>query len=356
MSNSEVMIINELLTFIQNKVDVMDEVAIVQICATQFSEEEVETAKEVIFSYAAERKVQRKGEMKKNKNLLDIIKAIKESEDDVLPIFVAKDLHKLPPVNFDHVDVTCLLKDIISLKQEISIVKSQMIRNTDIQELKNEMSLLRNTQVTKENKIHEAKNVQQVHKIEEQDKLNTYKDALIKNVVPRRSSVHEESVSAQKFQCTEVCETDIQKKDNETRARQSYENQNKYTVRDGDGFVEVKRKRIKRNFFATGKQADNSEPLKIAEMKSSLYISRFDKSVTVNNIENYIKTKGSFQTVVEQIKQTRETSFVSFKVEISRKDIKEFMNKGFWPEGVVYRKYINRNYGGQKTENNINKL
>lgn len=36
---------------------------------------------------------------------------------------MAKELQKLPPVPFDHIDVTILLKDIVVLKSELNCLK-----------------------------------------------------------------------------------------------------------------------------------------------------------------------------------------------------------------------------------------
>ncbi|VVC99474.1 unnamed protein product [Leptidea sinapis] len=105
-------IINEYLTFIQNKIDLLDELSIVQICATNFTETEVETGKSILYQSCGDkvRIVHRKGDDKKKRNIRDTIKLLKEVDHDVQPTFVARDLNRLPPVSFDYVDVTRLLK------------------------------------------------------------------------------------------------------------------------------------------------------------------------------------------------------------------------------------------------------
>lgn len=104
-------VINELLSFIQNKVDVMDEVALVQICESSFSIEEIKEAKNLLFTsiITSERNIQRKRDGKASRDLNDIISLVKGTDPELVPIFVAKNLQKLPPVTFDHVDVTRLL-------------------------------------------------------------------------------------------------------------------------------------------------------------------------------------------------------------------------------------------------------
>lgn len=70
-------------------------------------------------------------------DLEDIICAFKNTEPDQTPIFVAKELHKLPPVTFDHVDVTRLLKYIILLQTEVKHIKQTYATSEELLELKN---------------------------------------------------------------------------------------------------------------------------------------------------------------------------------------------------------------------------
>ncbi|RVE52249.1 hypothetical protein evm_003039 [Chilo suppressalis] len=61
----------------------------------------------------------------------------------VVPTFVAKELHKLPPVTFDHVDVTRLLKDINLLKANLADVVNKLEEsNNTIGELRAQLESL----------------------------------------------------------------------------------------------------------------------------------------------------------------------------------------------------------------------
>lgn len=110
-------VINELLAFIQNKADVMDEVSLTRICGESFAESEIMAAKLLLFDSVpnSKRKV-RKSKGKTVRDIDDIICLLKITDPELVPIFVARDLRKLPPVTFDHIDVTTLLKDIMVLK------------------------------------------------------------------------------------------------------------------------------------------------------------------------------------------------------------------------------------------------
>lgn len=148
-------IINELLCFVQCKVNVMDEISLLQICESNFSDAEVEKAKEII-SKTLELRLTRKGEGKKKRILQDLITAIKEKDPSQLPVFVAKDLHRLPPVTFDHVDATTLLKDILLLKQDVQAIKSDYVRSTTIKELREQISNTRHTEIKETPELRSA--------------------------------------------------------------------------------------------------------------------------------------------------------------------------------------------------------
>ncbi|CAH2208108.1 jg3526 [Pararge aegeria aegeria] len=128
------LIINEFLTFVQNKADVLDELSIVQICVSNFTTEEIESGKNLLFENTGEitRNIQRKGEDKNKKNVKDVIKRLKETDPKLQPIFVAKDINRLLPASFEHVDVTRLLKDLTAMKCELHIIRNESVSKMEM--------------------------------------------------------------------------------------------------------------------------------------------------------------------------------------------------------------------------------
>lgn len=90
----------------------MDNESIIQICKSAFTEEDIKFAKNLLFQAIpkSKRMITRKNKGKCMRDLEDIILHFKETDPEVIPIFVARELHKLPPISFDHIDVTSLLK------------------------------------------------------------------------------------------------------------------------------------------------------------------------------------------------------------------------------------------------------
>lgn len=62
-----------------------------------------------------QKNIRRKGIGRSLRDLYDVISFFKQVEPEIVPIFVAKELQKLPPMTFDHVDATRLLRDILLL-------------------------------------------------------------------------------------------------------------------------------------------------------------------------------------------------------------------------------------------------
>lgn len=140
-------VINEVLAFMQTKCDVMNEQNILQICATAFSDEEILEAKKMLFDSVsnAKRKIRRKEG--KRRDLDDIICLLKSVDPEELPIFVARDLHRLPPITWDHVDVTRLLKDILLLQNEVSGFKRNYATKQSVDELCTDVANLKRTPI-----------------------------------------------------------------------------------------------------------------------------------------------------------------------------------------------------------------
>ncbi|KAF9405555.1 hypothetical protein HW555_013763 [Spodoptera exigua] len=146
MSNNTVkciscnIVIDELLAYIQNKISIADEASLVQICASTFTSEQIQNSKSLLIeSLSSEvRSTVRKGKGKDNRVLYDIIAIFKTTEPDVLPVFVARELEKLPPITFDHLDVSKLLKDLLIVQAEINNIKSTYVTQGELQSWKEE--------------------------------------------------------------------------------------------------------------------------------------------------------------------------------------------------------------------------
>ncbi|VVD01701.1 unnamed protein product [Leptidea sinapis] len=84
---------------------------------------ECENADLLLHNKTNQKQVSRR-KNKKQKDLEDMITVFKTIDPEQIPMFVPYDLHKLPPVCFDHVDVTKLLKDLLVRQSDVNAIKS----------------------------------------------------------------------------------------------------------------------------------------------------------------------------------------------------------------------------------------
>ncbi|KAL4703942.1 hypothetical protein ACJJTC_007868 [Scirpophaga incertulas] len=79
----------------------MDEESIRRICVSAFSESDIRNAKELLISSISttKRNKTRKNKGKTACEIEDIVSLLKQTDPEDVPVFVARDLQKLPPVN-----------------------------------------------------------------------------------------------------------------------------------------------------------------------------------------------------------------------------------------------------------------
>ncbi|VVD06026.1 unnamed protein product [Leptidea sinapis] len=322
-------IINEYLTFIQNKIDLLDELSIVQICATTFTDTEVETGKSILYQSCGDkvRIVHRKGDEKKKRNIRDTIKLLKEVDPDVQPTFVARDLNRLPPVSYDYVDVTRLLKDMTILKTELSEFQTRM--SAELVELRNsfEKQLSKRTEENKHTTLVHPKSLPRVP-------------------VPNTNVVcPSPSMPAETRHCTQAGPYTLHTggMQNTPPGDNGVHVQSVLKVKssDDDEFTLVRNKKRK-HFNNLRGTLETTGKIRVVESQCCIYVSRVMKSVSVADIIDHIRERGEQCSQIEMLKQFKETSFNSFKITIPTSKINTFLDTNFWPTGLVYRRYRQR--------------
>lgn len=144
-------VINELLAFVTNVLDYMDEESIHQLVTSSFSVESIASAKSLLFDSipSAKKKPCRRGDGKKrmSRDLDDIICLMKATNAEMFPIFVAKDLHLVPSVGFDHIDCTRLLKDIVGLQRQVNLLQEKAVTVEMFEILKHEIDNMKHASI-----------------------------------------------------------------------------------------------------------------------------------------------------------------------------------------------------------------
>lgn len=366
MESDKKFVLNEVLCYITNRIDILDEPTLTRILITNFPEKDIDAAKAKLCDDLAIKSTSRKGEGRASKNALDMIKIIKEigAASDKLPLYVARDLHKLPPITFDHLDVTRILKELASLRTEVStLILKDEINQDEISKLRSEMITIKNMSTSPrpvcpsvhrpfnrnktrafEGNIHsndESPTVQ-VTPVTPRERQKQFEPRRDENKIDSPTHIDEWGPPAMTPPPIIRAQKEII---SYRKIAMSMANDRKKEDEDNDGFKMVsyrKRKPAIRNMRGAGQ---SSGILQAVASTVTLYVSRAKKEITAEHIQEYIIHKGQTALKVEYIKPYQETSFNSFLVTIEANNLDTFLSEGFWPTGIVYRKYIyKRNY------------
>lgn len=360
MTNQCNLIISELLCFVQCKSDVMDEVSLVQICESSFSDKEVEAARDIL-AQTSNLRTTRKGDGKKKRGLQDILKILKETDPDHLPVFVAKDLHKLPPVTFDHIDATTLLKDILLLKQDVHKIKSDYVKSTDISNLREQIDNIPTKAVqphittlpavldknTKRKTNNSWKNNDLLLSSQTEKVNGEYTQAYRPIPKPQQrnrpagASARCEPSSVTKpanASCARITSSPIKRTDignlDETHIDESFTT----VIHKKAKYRAIKKK----NSNLQGKAKLTSTKIKVVPRLSFIYVSRFDEKTTEENIHEFLLENGKTVVKIEKLTQFKKTDFSSFKITSEQDHEQSLLSEELWPAGIVYRRYRNK--------------
>ncbi|XP_026327953.1 uncharacterized protein LOC113236162 [Hyposmocoma kahamanoa] len=366
---SQQLIVNEFLAFVQNAIDTMDEVSIEQICKSNFNEDEICSGKMLLFQSCG--KAQQMPSRRRDgglKSVQDVTAFLKNTDPDDVPTFVAKELHKLPPVTFDHVDVTRLLKDITSLKSSLAEVQSKLeASDNSISELRAEVALLRNPASVCRSPTVSYVNTRRGARKASVGSIESARMSPVIAVVnapcpPARPSASEvtspvctsspgrayAAVAATISSGTATSKPELRKTaKGGSKPRMPVsgiagaKSQRQTDRCDEDGFTKVEKRRKKptrRNLCGTALTGQNFL-LRAAIPTTQLYLSRLHYSTKSEDIVEYIRLKAQFTLRVERLESRHNVNFNSFVVRVPTAHLSTFMQVEFWPKGVRFRRF-----------------
>ncbi|XP_026741922.1 uncharacterized protein LOC113503980 [Trichoplusia ni] len=351
---SDKLVANELLAFLQQKLDVMDEVSAVQICVTNFSEDDIAAAKLLLFRSLdkVEQMVSRRRDGTKTSEQ-DIITLLKCTDPDDVPTFVARDLNKLPPVTFDHVDVTSLLKDIVSLKASLADVQRKLeTSQMTVADLRTELNELRNSVAL----TGSPARVSYVNMRRGAGCLDTSVTSFASAVLSPAP------IAASAFRAPGVQRSPapVPAAPPRSAARTTRPSDPVVTVSvptappakpvavkektraDDDGFVTVQRRKRRQRSCKNRCGKAPSEPnenLRAAKPNTPVYISRLHYTTDAEDIVKYVRQRLKFVPRVQLLESHRNVNFKAFVVRIPTCYLPQVMDESFWPQNVVFRRF-----------------
>ena len=344
-------IIDELLCFLQNKLDLMTTDNVVRLCVDSFNEEEVKSSKKILFNLCGDdsiRNVSRRNEKAKEKNIEDML-TLMHIRGEELPTFVAKDLGRLPPISFESIDVSLLLTKIEKTSSELNAMKVSMSTqhaNTE---------LLKSVVCDLESRITVAKptTTSEPLPVPVSDPVpttvpttvlnTTVPDITVPATTTSTTTVLAAAVPASVMPTAAVTTAASATVDAATYADKLKDQQGEggWTVRRKKRSVpvEVIQPKARTSRGITGKARDSGIQTVAKQPRkrfANVFATRFAPDVTANCLEIYLKEQLQLDLRVVTVK-TRHSTYASFHITSVCTDPSVFMKDSLWPEDTFVR-------------------
>lgn len=384
--NSCNIIIDEMLAYIQNKISVIDEETLLRICTSSFSSEQIETSKELLFEAVSvdNGKIKRRNKGKEQRNLVDIVNVFKSTEPDKFPIFVAKDLERLPPILFDHLDCTKLLKDLLLVQNELKEIRSTYVTYQHLSELKTEILKGRSDSLIplsacKINKkqggwmmdsgpiglshlpdLHDdeyndaideinlpelMKTAHQRRKISEVDENSGGKTLTVEQSSSGRgavtSPVHTASFTPKEVHSNKNISGPPAPI---TAPAPPAPPETIVQTEESQGWQTVSSRRKVPNYRYLGNKGnckDYQGKFKAVEKRYPIFITKIHKDTSEKDITDYIFEKTKQLITLEKITFRQEREHNAYKFFVPEEKLSLFLDSELWPQGIIFRRFVN---------------
>lgn len=377
--NSCNIVIDELLAYVQNKLSLIDEESLVKICVSTFNSDQIKKSKSLLFESIPSdltRKPTRKGHGKEDRTMYDIISVFKVIDSDVMPIFVARNLEKLPPITFDHLDVSDLLKKIVILQEEVKNLKSTCVTVSQLDDLKSVLlesksqsspthlnintrrgactldesdSNQSETQLCESSVVSELSNSRNLSSINKVNALSADTNNS-GNVMHEATTVSHPRSMSTSFVTNEITNRFDEQPLNEQPRKQTAADIVKQSLSltenrvNDEGWTEVKKKNryhLKNRLTGMrGVASDSAESFRAAERNVPIFITNVHKSATEADIVSYIMRKTQVSVKLEKINAKRQSEHYAYKFFVAPSKVQTFLDDKLWPQGVIFRKFV----------------
>lgn len=327
-------VVNEILAFIQQKMDVMDEQTMHIICDKSFTEDDVESAKSVLCKHVPEKTFARRvGEGKKKRILSDIIKILKETDPNNMPKFAVLNINKLPPVTFDYIDATAFLRDLIIIK-------------SDVQKLKDESDHKKNLAI--EEQIDLLKSEIKSLKLNVNELTKQNNNMPINSTVPSIDEPSKPNVKAKSTKDVNISTPSMETNKRATSDNATGEEQAPHTdppTHPPRSYSSVLKNKNK--VLVTG--TNDKSAIKVIPKQRFLIVSRLDPGTTKEEVIAHIKTNADINCNAEKF-MAFSKEYSTFKIGVNEQNLDLLLKEELWPRGVVVRhfRYYNKRISGQE--------
>jgi hypothetical protein len=361
-------VIDELLAYLKAKLSKADEESLVKLCTTTFNSEDIQKSHSLLFeSVPSEiRKISRKGKGKEDRLVFDMLHFLKVTEPDKLPIFVARDLDKLPNLTMDHLDVSKLLKDMALLQADVMQIKASYVTAEQLETVKKECNNSNLSPPFSAAKINMKRGAYRdsgpiglslLDKSHTGESLNDFslccRDMKCKDMVgnSETTQVAVSSVSAcvrdespPQSQQSDVCI--VQRPANQLNGDVTNEiSYAQVAVSENNEWTVVQKKHKKSRNRVEGKagtaEVGTDELFRAAERKSPVFITNIHKNTSEADIVRYIHKMTQETVKLEKISIHRECDYNAYKFFVPQNKLSKFLDEKIWPQGIIFRRFVN---------------
>lgn len=405
--NSCNIVCDELLCFIQNKLSVADDDTLVRLCLSSFTSDEIKMSKSLLFESVSTdlRLISRKNTGKETRDLEDVLGLLRSIESEKVPVFVARNLDKLPPITVDHIDCTKFIKDLEKIKRDMKKMLCSYVTNDQFEELRQDVhnmkyaSLPRTTfsavntkrgawlhndsgpiGLSHYNNESEGKkspspstdtqisprssgNISKLTKYRPIKDLNasTLKCVELDN---NKEEITQDSVSSIMNHASQLDLTQCRKPTtgessslNSPIAAVTYCDDPQFRENNTDGWTKVTYKRNKHNYRYTGKRGTACDTecyakFMAAERKIPIFISNVNKNCLETDITEYIRAKTKENIVLEKL-NTKKKMHNAYKFYVFESKVSLFLDPELWPQNIVYRRFMHYRPNITKRQTNV---
>ena len=324
-NDGQVIVEDEILNFLVVKMRTLNHDEIVLLVTSTFTSERIDAAKKALFEVCpdtSQRCVAFKGQQKDTNNVKLCMKVLNECGEDI-PRFVSYFLDDLPPVSFNHIDVSTLLGRMQQINKEMCCMKSTLEAQTNVCQSLREMTAAFDVRLT----------------AVEQPLPSTLGPVAAEGSDVTDVTVQETTASTSAVTSRSPCQahspawTTIVKKAGRSKPAPG---NSAVQHRPRLGKTSARLERNKTGIIGTG-TAGNIKT--ITTKMVSVFVSKFDPNLDAITLSDYLKDKLDREVKCRKIETTL-SRFSSFCVTAECDNVAEMYDPHLWPAGAFVRRYF----------------
>ena len=344
MSLADTVVIDELLCYLANKVDVLNADALVTLCVGTFTEQFIEDSKLKLYNLCKRgpndppidglsKFTKRKGDKKSAQNVKDMIGVFNEQATNI-PTFVAANLNLLPPLNTSSIDVVSVLRSVETLKADVRNMKTCM----DAQQ-----AVMRDIQSSSfQSHTSNMVNMQYTPDITVTKFPNNVRETYAKQVSSSSLTLPQPPRGGNAARGRGGMQRNRPRRERSAHSVVSRDNNNVGSGNDDASEWETQRPRRRKRKFITGKSTQNPElnGVENAPSIANVFVTRLPPRATEGDIAAYLLANLHIECNVKKIMNTKHDNvFSSFHIQCTIDDPNRLLDPNLWPEHSLFRKW-----------------